>query len=499
MKIAALCCSLMLIFAALVFAEDHDADEIVVQLATGVSIDTINARYNTTTEEVLLNGAVYEVEVSDSSLLDSTVAAMQKDPDILMVDFNYFGESPEAVRRTIAVIDASPTASKYHDQDAYNRVKAPQAQTISTGLGVVVAVIDTGVDYNHPDLASHILRDQSNNVVGYDFVDNDSDPMDAGNGLDDDLDGMMDEGTGHGTHVAGIISLVAPGARILPIRALNSDGYGTATILAKSIDYAYQYAKANHVPMVINLSLGLPTDSFVVDDAIQEALEEGIPVIASAGNDNSASPHYPAASAFKNGAKVVSVAATNQNAIKADFSNFGKGWIDLCAPGVGIYSTFPGGQYAWWDGTSMSTPFVSGEAALVLSLLQLQGGDHIKMSTILSYLFTGVDYIYEVNPALKKGKLLGNGNIDLYSVLLEVQGSDILKVKKATFDPAIGKLTVIASSNGIPAPKLTVEGFGPMVYDGSKYKFKTTLSSAPISITITSTSGGLTTAYLGTK
>lgn len=498
MKIAGLCCLLLLLVGTVGFTDDHDSDEIVVQLATGVSISTINARYNTTTDEVLLNGSAYELQVSDPSLLDSTVAAMQNDPDILMVDFNYFGESPEAVRRTIAVIDNSPTTAKYHDQDAYNRVKAPQAQTVSTGLGVVVAVIDTGVDYNHPDLANHILRDQSNNVIGYDYVDNDNDPMDAGNGIDDDLDLLIDEGVGHGTHVAGIISLIAPGAKILPIRALNSDGVGTATQVANGIDFAYHYAKDHDVPMVINLSLGFPTDSFVIDDAIQEALEEGIPVIASAGNDNSSAPHYPAALAFKN-SKAISVAATDQNAIKADFSNFGKGWIDLCAPGVGVYSTFPGGQFAWWSGTSMSAPFASGEAALVLSLLSLQGGGHPKFSTILGYLSNGVDQIYDVNPAFKKGRLLGNGNIDIYAAVLQVQGADVLKVKKATFDSATGKLIVQADSDRIPAPVLTVEGLGTMIFDGVKYRFKATLSTSPASVTITSTAGGIITAYVGIK
>lgn len=499
MKTGLFCFSLLLFFVGFGYTEDHDADEILLQLSAGVSIDTINARYNTTTEEILLGGTTYEVKVADSSLLDSTITAMQSDKDIVMVDFNYFGQSPEAVRRTIAVIDSSPTPSKYHDQDAFNRVKAPQAQTISTGLGVVVAVIDTGVDYNHPDLANHMLRDQSNNVIGYDFVDNDTDPMDSSNGVDDDVDGQMDEGAGHGTHVAGIISLIAPGAKILPIRVLNSDGVGAATLVAKGIDYAYEYAKTNNVPMVINLSLGFPTDSFAVDDAIQEALEEGIPVIASAGNDNSSAPHYPAASVFTGGLSVVSVTATDANAIKAGFSNYGKKWVDLCAPGIGIYSTFLGGNYAWWDGTSMSAPFVSGEAALILSMLQLRTGETATLTAVLSYLSSGVDYIYDVNPSFKKGNLLGNGNIDLYSAVLQARGADTLTVKKAIYDSARMKLTVIANSNKAPGPVLKVEGLGDMVWDGRRYKFKALLASRPSSVDITSTGGGIVTAYVGTN
>ncbi|HSP06305.1 MAG TPA: S8 family serine peptidase, partial [Acidobacteriota bacterium] len=366
MKRILLLTALLSCFISLVFADDsHDSKEIMIQLKPGVSINTINARYGTTTEDVLLRGTVYRVEVSEADKLDSTIAAMKKDPDILQVDFNYFGEAPEAFRRTLAVIDTSPTQSRYHDQDAYKRVRAQQAQTLSTGAGVVVAVIDTGVDYRHPALADHILRDSKNRVVGYDFVQNDRDPMDSTNGLDDDHDGLIDEGAGHGTHVSGIIRLVAPGAKIMPLRVLNSDGVGTSDAVARAIEYAVEYREETKVPMVINLSLGFPTQSFVVQDAIGEAAEEGIPVVASAGNDHSA-PHYPAAYSG-----VISVTAIGPNGVKADFSNFGKGQIELSAPGIGIYSTFLKGGYAWWDGTSMSAPFVSAEAALAMSMMRV--------------------------------------------------------------------------------------------------------------------------------
>jgi len=149
--------------------------------------------------------------------------------------------------------------------------------------------------------------------------------------------------------------------------------------------------------MVINLSLGFPDPSFVVLDAIESALELGIPVVAAAGNDNAA-PHYPAAYNA-----VISVAAVESSGVRASFSNYGKNRIDLAAPGVGIYSTFLKGKYAWWDGTSMAAPFVSGESALVPSALHLSTTEDHPTAGILPYLKKGADYIYSVNPTYKPG------------------------------------------------------------------------------------------------
>lgn len=494
--------AMMLSLFSVVFADDdHEREDILVRLAAGVSVDAINARYGTRTEDVLLNGSVYRLKVKDEDKLDATVAAMKRDPDILEVGLNYFAETPEAVRRTIAVIDRFPDLSKFHDQDAYNRIRAPQAHSIATGAGVIVAVIDTGVDYRHPELASHILRDSNNRIAGYDFVQNDRDPMDSTNGIDDDKDGITDEGAGHGTHVAGIIRLVAPSAKILPLRVLNSDGIGTADSVARAIDYAVEYQHESKNPLIINLSLGFPTPSFVVQDAIDEAIEEGIPVIASAGNDNS-STHYPAA--FEH---VISVTAVGPNGVKAVFANYGR--VDLSAPGIGIYSTYLKNQYAWWTGTSMSAPFVSGEAALVMSIQSIRKSDddpgdddpHDSGVNILPILKNGVDSIYEVNPRFAKGMQLGAGVIDVFGALAQMRGADHLTVQKAVYSKAGKVLTVIVRSSKAPAARLTIVDLGPMKYNPSTgaYEFNRKVNVPASSVSVSSSEGGILTAYIANR
>ena len=361
------------LFALSLFADDFDTDEILVRLQPGVSINTINARYNTTTTETEIPNSVYKVRVSDPDDLDSTVEAMQTDVDLIWASLTYLGETPEGSRRTLAVIDGDPTPGEYFDQQVLTRMRVEQAQQISKGAGVVVAVIDTGVDYDHPDLTDHVLRGSGNEVIGHDFVDLDSDPMDETNGADEDGDGDIDEGAGHGTHVAGIIALVAPEAKIVPIRVLDTEGVGFSDDIAAAIRWFIDPANVPGNKKVINLSLGIPDIDRVeiIHDVIKEVIDDEelpIPVIASAGNDGLEEVHYPASEG-----DVFSVAAVDKNDIAADFTNHHD--VDFAAPGiannnsgVGIYSTFINGQYATWAGTSMSAPFVSGLAALIKSV-----------------------------------------------------------------------------------------------------------------------------------
>ncbi|MBD2329109.1 S8 family peptidase [Alkalinema sp. FACHB-956] len=250
-------------------------------------------------------------------------------------------------------------------------VNAPEAWARGyTGQNVVVAVIDTGVDYTHPDLENNIWYNSSeifgngidddrngyiDDVMGWDFVNGDNSPMDEDN---------------HGTHVAGTIAAanngfgvtgVAYNARIMPIRVLDQNGQGASDVVALGIRYA-----ANNRANVINLSLGGSYSQAIID-AIQYATQLGSIVIMSAGNDAASQPGYPAAIATQVG---IAVGAIDQNLNLGDFSNLAgtdPSMAYVVAPGVNVYSTVPGGRYAAFNGTSMAAPHVSGVAALMLS------------------------------------------------------------------------------------------------------------------------------------
>jgi Subtilase family/RTX calcium-binding nonapeptide repeat (4 copies) len=263
-----------------------------------------------------------------------------------------------------------------------DRVKAPEAWAKGyTGQGVVVAVIDSGVDYNHPDLKDNIwqntgeiagnnIDDDKNGYVddvrGWDFVDNDSDPMDSRNFYDE----LYPEKSSysHGTHVAGTIAAsnngfgvtgVAPNAKIMPVRTL---GYGGGSLL--DISSGIRYAADNGAD-VINLSLGGYYNSAETDTAIQYAIDKGVVVVMSSGNDGFSTPTYPAKNADRGG---IAVGAINQQNTVAYFSNDAGKLLDyVVAPGVGVYSTTPSNNYRFNSGTSMAAPHVAGVAALVLS------------------------------------------------------------------------------------------------------------------------------------
>ena len=242
-----------------------------------------------------------------------------------------------------------PTDWREQPDLAYLRLE--EVHRRSTGAGVVVAILDTGVDAWHPALRSHL------GTGHYDYVDDDEDPTEEGNGRDDDGDGLVDESFGHGTHAAGLVALIAPDAELLVYRVLDADGRGHPLVIAQAIEDAVD-AGAD----VINISFGMATkpDSRVVRDAFKYAQKHDVSVVAAVGNDGRKAKQYPAEEK-----DVLGVAAMGRgNRELARFSNYGKPAI-VAAPGVDVVSTLPGGTFGSWSGTSMATPIVTGQVALV--------------------------------------------------------------------------------------------------------------------------------------
>ncbi|MEG5040352.1 MULTISPECIES: S8 family serine peptidase [unclassified Microcoleus] len=262
-----------------------------------------------------------------------------------------------------------------------NMINAPEVWNQGiTGNGIVVAVIDRGVDYTHSDLDANIwqnideipnnrIDDDRNgfidDVIGWDFVSNDNTPMDEmTRGY------YADSSYGHGTHIAGAIAAerndfgitgVAYNAKIMPLRVLPAQGESFGNNITAAIRYA-----ADNGANVINISLGYSSYHMEIDNAIQYATNKGAVVVMAAGNNGSSQPRYPARDADRGG---IAVGALARNSVMPSFSNrAGFRPLDyVIAPGVGIYSTTPDNTYKAEDGTSMATPHVAGVAALVLN------------------------------------------------------------------------------------------------------------------------------------
>jgi len=213
--------------------------------------------------------------------------------------------------------------------------------------GITVALLDTGVDLDHPLLASRL-------TAGYDFADNDGWPDDEANGRDDDGDGRTDEGSGHGTHIAGIIAMVAPAAKVMPVRVLNSDGGGTLFDIVQGLVYAVEQGAD-----VVNMSFSAVDNSPLLSAAVQFALNRDVVLVAAAAGEDGYL-EFPAA---YDG--VIAVGATKNDDAVTDFSQSYATEVDVFAPGEWIFSTYLDGGYAWWSGTSMAAPFVAGGAALL--------------------------------------------------------------------------------------------------------------------------------------
>lgn len=373
-------------------------DELIVKLNVqqpGATIAAINQSYATTTIRMLAPGrATYLLRAAPNTNLDQLLAAMATDVRILYAEANEAHDAPEAIGRSGFAwggFDPGPYNTQYPQQ----MLGLPAAHAINQGAGVVVAVIDTGVQLTHPELAGHLT------ATRIDFVDGDNVP-------EDEFSGGNNYGAGHGTHVAGIIHLVAPQAQIMPIRVLDTDGRGYSFAVGEAILFAVENG-AN----VINLSLGMrESSSGFLEDIIDEAAQQGVVVVAAAGNLNDTHKQLPAAAKCALG-----VTAIDANRVKADFASYGD-WVSLAAPGVGIYSTLPVNGYGSWSGTSMAAPFVAGQAALLRSLDS--GLNVVQIADLMGGTAVALD---PTNPAYI-GQL-GAGQIDVIASLQALLAGNI--------------------------------------------------------------------------
>jgi thermitase len=320
--------------------DDYEPGEVVARLADGVDPTTIAVRHGVFVESALVtSGNIYLFKSLNPSVdTEALVAQVQADSDVLWAELNYIGSVPEGnPYKTWGWGGIEP--SGYVNQAAFSQVNLAPAMEHYKGDGMIIALLDTGIDLNHPMLAGRWIE-------GYDMVADDAIPQDEGPGI----------GWGHGTHIAGILTHIAPNSKIMPLRVLDADGRGNVFALAYAIEWAL-----DHGADVINLSLGTDEDTNVLREVLARAAAEGVVVVAAAGNNNSEIAQYPVAYD-----SVIGVTAVTSDNVKADFANYGP-WVELAAPGVGITSTIIGEQgsgYASWSGTSMATAFVSGAATL---------------------------------------------------------------------------------------------------------------------------------------
>ncbi|MFA5996027.1 MAG: S8 family serine peptidase [Patescibacteria group bacterium] len=396
-----------------------------------------------------IDGSVTTVPVDSAGQLADTLAYWQTQPDV-----------------KYAELDGRMMAYGQQATWGYNTVQATTAHTNSaTGSGVVVAVVDTGVDYGHEDLIGNIWVNSdetpSNNIdddvngyvddyYGYDFI------GDSPTNLVPDHDPMDD--AGHGTHVSGIIAAVdnttgvigvATQAKIMPVKVLDGAGYGSDYTVAQGIRYA-----ADNGANVINLSLGSTVSSTTLKSAIDYAVNAGVLVIAAAGNAGSFTfPSYPAAYA-----NVISVAASDEDGMRAYYSNAGK--VDVIAPGDMINSTLIGNTYGIYSGTSMAAPFVTGVAALVRQkqgLTNVQAIRQVIQTTTTDFgLQTGPDNTsgYGIVNAVAATGTLTSSSAMLYSDAswIKSDGSDdaviTVSVRDSTGAVLVGNVVTWSTTKG---------------------------------------------------
>ena len=322
-------------------------DELLIQFVAGVTKEKENEvlrSHGASEIDEIQPIRVKRIKVPEQAL-EQVKEALSKNKHVKFVENNF-----------LASAGGVPNDPSYQTQWHLAKVSAPAAWDISTGTSNIdIAIIDSGVDPTHPDLAGKLLP-------GWNFLNGTTDTHDV---------------KGHGTAVAGTAAAVTNNAagvagmawqnRIMPLVVLDAYNYARYSNIANAIIYA-----ADRGVRVINVSIGGTSSSTTLQSAVTYAWNKGALVFACAMNDGVATPNYPAACA-----NAMAVAATDSSDNKASFSNYGS-WINISAPGTYIYTTNNGGGYGAWNGTSFSSPLTAGLAALVLSVNPLLSAQQVK-------------------------------------------------------------------------------------------------------------------------
>lgn len=342
---------------------EYASDRLLIQLRSESALtDVARSVYGITRADSVGESGWHQLSLSRETDLTSAMQQLQQMSDVITVTPDF--------RVNLAATPNDPLyASQWPFSSSIGRIDASQAWNYGTSSSLVVAVIDTGIDFNHPDLAANIWSN-SREITG-NGIDDD------GNGYRDDIRGWnfvsnnnnpMDD-NGHGTHVAGTIgavgnngigiSGVAWNVKLMPLKFLDRDGSGYLSDAVRAVDYA----RINGA-RIINASFGGGGFSSAMQTAIQRFQQAGGVFVAAAGNEaanNATTASYPANYSLPN---VVSVAASTSSNTLAGFSNYGAN-VDIAAPGQNILSTLPGGRYGSLSGTSMAAPHVAGALALL--------------------------------------------------------------------------------------------------------------------------------------
>jgi subtilisin family serine protease len=484
------------------------AGELLVGFKAGVTTaqqKQILARIGATEKRTFkqIHGALAKVR-SDST--ESALAQLRGDPRVRYAEPNFLVSAdvtpndPFFSRLWGLNNNGFPVGGRWGAPDA--DIDAPEAWSVTTGSdAVTVAVIDTGIDYSHPDLSSQMWINPGENCPGCrtDGIDND------GNGYVDDWRGWdfangdndpMDD-NGHGTHVAGTIGAAGNNGigitgvnwrvRLLPLKFISAAGTGTTADAVSAVLYA-----ADKGATVLNNSWGGDDYSQALADAITVADTHGALFVAAAGNsstDNDSMPTYPASYALPN---VLTVAATDNSDQLAYFSNVGRKSVDLGAPGLNIYSTWPGGTYQYMSGTSMAAPHVSGAAALAKAAFPSASGVGLKtlllesvdpLTSLSSYTATGgrlnVNNAVTCNGAPKLWFESPSSGFDA-----EV-GTPLTFTAIATRCADSSGVSVAATANGAP---VALTGRGDGLYTGTY----TPTATGSVSLTVSATAGSTT-------